>query len=301
MTSKRLQQLVQFFDADADLPMTNLRRSTIVGGTTATICVLLILQSTIKYWAPIDNPATLEEVSGLYGPGTYYAWLLAMLSAALTQYYRPIEERRLFSADLISAFAYIIVSIVDMSRRDAQPNGVNDLQALAAFHIVYVASWFSFIFCFLTRSNSWLNLSYTTSTILVLWLLGISLKACRSNDLHCLGLGIFVSVVSPITWVETWGRIQFINFRSLMFSASVPFLVAHILIPNFGHHPRSLAPRTSSSILELDQGVALATMIMVLSYQWEIWNAIPFLLRYGREKFGSRSPQSSESRTSFLT
>jgi hypothetical protein len=178
--------------------MTNLRKYSIIRSAAATICTLHVLQYSIKYWAPVDSPADLEEFSGLYGPGPYYAWLLAMLSAVCTQYYRSEEQRRLFSADLLSASAYIVVSITDMVRRDGQQNGVDDFQAQAAFHVVYVASWCSFIFSLFTRSNIWVNFLYGTSTVLFTSRQSNVLTACSFDNVGCIVMAAYVTTVSPL-------------------------------------------------------------------------------------------------------
>jgi hypothetical protein len=235
----------------------------------------------------------IEKVSGLYGPGTYWAWAMSMISAAITLHkQRSNNERLLLPPDLMAASIYPLVSFIDMVQR-TNGNDIHwaqDFQAQAAFHVVYTTSWYTGIFVLATSSKIWTifmhcALSALFNSVVIFNLLGGVLDRTKGD----VGEGKILFIISS-SLVASYGLCFFIpwvhrrRFRSTdqpeFIFLFLAFTFVHALIAGVGLLPRSFSPRTGSSIVDLDQAVSLATAIFLLSYQWKLWTLIPLIPQY---------------------
>ncbi|PVF91538.1 hypothetical protein CPB86DRAFT_316763 [Serendipita vermifera] len=113
----------------------------------AWIVVMTVISSIKRVWKP-QPCLTLGSVSGFYGPGAYWGWILTILSAMVDMESKDEEDG--ISPDFVAACLYTLVAMVDVQfRLDITQNAKKDLQLQAALHIVYaglVYSSIAFIF-----------------------------------------------------------------------------------------------------------------------------------------------------------
>jgi hypothetical protein len=89
-----------------------------------------------------------NEVSGLYGPGTFLSWILIMLSILANSALR-IDDTNAdvhfgISADLLAGAVYIVATSFDLLHRSFGPQRCKrDAQFYAAAHVI----WMSIVLC----------------------------------------------------------------------------------------------------------------------------------------------------------
>ncbi|PVF95949.1 hypothetical protein CPB86DRAFT_787506 [Serendipita vermifera] len=232
-----------------------------------------------------DKKASQEQVSGFYGPGTYIAWLLSMLSGAIAS---PQGKRP--SMEILSASMYAAISAMDVMIRGRN----DDFQARAAFHIVYVASCCSLVLVLVTLAKVWASfLHCTLVTLLSYMLVDIYVQLWRLS----MGLSLFC-------WIIGIGYLLLIGLLHLDHGFShVIFLslFTHAIVAFRGHRPSSFFPATSSKLSDLDQAATLATAVIMIIYQWKFRGLKNGLLRGIRSYMVSANPTSAPTSSRVLS
>lgn len=142
------------------------------------ICSLFILRMIIQglLFDPLDhsvehiNTYGLQNVSGFYGPGSWAAWLLALLSCCLNRLFRSQEKRShgtrltyafVIDLDLVAAFGYPLMASVDLILRlhsyHQDPDFNSHLACMAAAHaVIRIGTGPSFVLALLCFVG-WIN------------------------------------------------------------------------------------------------------------------------------------------------
>ncbi|PVF96233.1 hypothetical protein CPB86DRAFT_875041 [Serendipita vermifera] len=203
-----------------------------------------------------------------------------MLSAAISTRHQPANQGKLPSADLLSVTAYPLVSAIDMITRGPLEDRMDDFQIKATFHVVYVASWCSFIYLISTNSKLWAHFVYATMIILMNnVLLGVTCPTSHHGRILCAVVSNVTGILLPLFFIFFWVRFLFVPFWLFASPALLLFAMLHGRMAGPPWLPTTFAPRTHSSISDLDQAAALVIMVLVLLYQWEIWNRISPLIQ----------------------
>jgi hypothetical protein len=223
----------------------------------------------------------INKVSGLYGPGTYWAWILSMLSAAITLHKEHSNQEGSVPPDLIAASIYPLVAFIDMARRTNRNDihWAQDFQAQAAFHVVYATSWCTAIFSLCTSSKFWIlfmhvTLSALLNSVIMFNVLGgvLSRIEDEGDSKMTLVLSSGLAVSQGLSLFIYWAhRRRFrLSGQPDFIVAVLAFTLVHTFLARVELLPQSFSPRTGANISDLDQAASLATAIILLSYQWRL-------------------------------
>jgi hypothetical protein len=96
-----------------------------------------VVQLCRGWWAP--QPCTaLHDVSGFYGPGVYWAWILTIISATINTLRRKNEDS--VSIDFYAVCIYALATMADLQFRLCKTCDIKrDLQAQASLQIAFVS------------------------------------------------------------------------------------------------------------------------------------------------------------------
>jgi hypothetical protein len=256
------------------------------------------------------HPCTkMEDVSGFYGPGAYWAWILTMFSATISSIWRDEEEYSI-SIDFVAACLYTLASMGDVQLRFCSQTDIkSDFQAQAALDITYVAF-------FLT---SWV-------VLLHIWRLErrespfrrpTPSKAQRYKHriwaafffvigVHTMSLGHYLFDILDLVQMEPpmilcLGAFAFIFY--LPMSLMMRFILWIYLEVIIGFRIRTelfsspiSAPRTGAKFTDMDQIISFLTTVVVLLVQWRIHQHTLDLFMWFRGSF--KRPASSNPFTS---
>jgi hypothetical protein len=224
--------------------------------------------------SPTHQDTKIGEVSGLYGPGAYIAWVLCTISAIIgsaTKHDSPL----LLSSDQIASFLYSTCSLYWSYCHGLryQPEGrkfIQDPSVQAAsfvFNVSALLHGIGLLFSTEEKRAPWVYLVIWDG-----WLCFFSPIAFLSGGLfltHILGLytqiislGPVFTPIKPPSWLTSTFLLG-------------PFSLLEIGRRHLSDSPIDYIPRTTSSLTDLDQFVALVTAIVALVYQWRIWDFPP--------------------------
>lgn len=208
-------------------------------------------------WASKD---AVEDVSGLYGPGGFAAWLLvagsALVSARHGSPYSPID------GELIGAIAYPLVAAMDTLFRMTTAMGGASLTA--ASRVAYSGLTLSALALCFTMQRTEGNLSPRARV----WL---------GTTVVCF-IASFISAVSPdgipplVTLGITLACMAGAAFYdcAITRAAIVAYLMVHLIcVTLFLRRPGSLLPHTGAKWGDLDQAASLAITFITLAMQWQ--------------------------------
>jgi hypothetical protein len=246
--------------------------------------LLSISMSPIKHRLKPQPCTSIEDVSGFYGPGVYWAWILTMISSAFSCF--PRDKRGGIPLDFITACLYALASMGDVQLRVCTGcNLKSDLQAQAGLHIAFVAlliGKFTFILSQWTLEKQQPDHREIVhvlwrSRMFQVWAAFLLVIAAQILLLTHSILGIMDSLVTDLL-------ITFFMSLFIFGPHTVPKLLSFIYIWVFlgGPHGRHLrtepflwpifSPRTGAKITDMDQIISLGTTIVALSIQWKVWS-----------------------------
>lgn len=226
----------------------------------------------------------ISQVSGLYGPGAYGAWLLTIASATINvilESRTPSANPPTFSTHFILSTLYLAVSSIRFYRRALAISFATHLLAKdatcqAAMHVCYVAIPF-FAVCIVNSKQASRYVWMAAYIGVGAWALPLIWgdKEYITLDYRELAFqGLFTAwhfiAVYVLDLIETSHQ----QFKSLF---TPGFIIIHYILLEVGGRrplslsPRSLTPSTESKLFDLDQLACLLITIITLAYQWKIW------------------------------
>lgn len=237
----------------------------------------------------------LSNVSGLYGPGAYWAWVMGTTSAligAVSDSEEVVQKFPFVSLDFVISMLYVIATSFDFLRRAylislGEQLVRADVECQAAMHVCYMA--LPFLIIAITVSNRTLRHIWTAAYLLggayavpMIW--GALDKKPGDYEYWFEGLYsvwqlLAYAILIPIDQAPPRVKRIFIPV----------FLFLHLCIFEYSERrPRSFAPISfftpisGSKITDLDQAVSLISAAFALAFQW--W-------RYPRRLFQKKRPE----------
>jgi hypothetical protein len=264
----------------------------VVGGGALAVGSVLILANPVYIfglfdWLPSRTPPNTElaSVSGFYGPGTYWAWVLCTISAVVSS--KTDNNNTLpISADQVASFIYSISSMYGNGGRIArcqyplQDNLIQDPSLQAASLVVNTAVLlYGFGAAFSTQRRKIPWVVFAVWSLLVLF---FSPTVHPDTFLHLIYVETILLVYTPIGV----GAILTQHAWKISPFLLVPFtLLEMIKARSLGIDPTFITPRTTSKITDMDQIAALLATIGVIVYQWKLWNVPYNIARRIRRRF----------------
>lgn len=247
--------------------------------------LVLITQSASPSKVPPD--VEISSVSGFYGPGTYWAWVICTLSAVVGSTI-DTHSSSVLSTDQIVSYIYSTFSVYWCYLRIVRyglfgPNIFQDLSVQAASLVLNVSSLFHGLGAVLGISEK--KKPWVLFACWDLWLLTFS-PAMTANTFS-IWLHSSISIVGlVIAFIEP-------NYRR-SWKVVILLLATFVLLEGTkAHHPGtypfSFTPKTTSNLTDMDQMVSLVTAIAVVIYQWQLWN-VPGVVQRFREHFQRKLP-----------
>lgn len=254
------------------------------------IVTLVVLSCVRTRWEP-RKCTTAENVSGFYGPGAFWAWVLTSISAIFKTF--AADRKIIASVDFIGSFLYALAAMGDWQLRICPDclEDDSDLQLKASLQIVGVSNLFCFLALVLGESyydemvlssNHWqlwkafLLAHYFQLTLWVSQLI-------RNNIFEALMISIcfFFSMGRLWTAARENGFVRCIRY----YCVALPiFSYVRGLGPAGRLSALPLSPPLSGAKLsDMDQALTLVTAILILTAQWKAWRCIPWLAK-GRKK-----------------
>jgi hypothetical protein len=269
------------------------------GGAALVIGLIVILANPIYLfgffdWSSPQAPPNTElaSVSGFYGPGTYWAWVLCTISAIVSS--STDSNTSPISADQIASFIYFISSMYGNGGRIARcqfplhDNLLQDPSFQAASLVLNTAiSLYGLGATFSTERKRIPWVVFAVWSLLVLFL---SPMAHLDTSLQWAYVFIILAMYCPIGVGAMLTEHSWIILPFLL----MPFLLLEMVKAySLGIDPTFITPRTTSKITDMDQIASVLTAIGVIIYQWELWN-VPNVIRHIRTRF-RRNPVRSNS------
>jgi hypothetical protein len=232
-----------------------------------------------------------EGVSGVYGPGAYTAWILCTTSAIISSAAKSSSSK--LSPDQIASFLYSTFSMYWYHIRCSwygreSLDLVQDYSVQAASFVFNVSTLLHSLGCVLSteeKNGPWIVLLIWDTWILCTCPMALINRA--SSAIHVLIIPIVFILIFYIKAKITphpWKLVPFLL---------VPFGLLEAVRCQFSSTRIFIIPKTGSSITDLDQLVSLVTTIVVIVYEWRLWD-LQGVARKLR-KFLRRSPIRSNS------
>ncbi|PVF95426.1 hypothetical protein CPB86DRAFT_592710 [Serendipita vermifera] len=224
----------------------------------------------------------IADVSGLYGPGTYWAWVLCTISAIVSSSIKG-HSSSIISPDQIVSFVYSTFSTYGYYIRVVWyglegHTLLQDHSAQAAAFVLHMSTLFhalGAIFSTEDKEGPWLAL-----VVWDYWLLWIS--PMMTIDLHS---RLITSIATPIVFLCFFlvaGAYRSSPWRVAPSSLLLFIFLEAVRTQYFVTHSFCVSPKTTYSLTDLDQLVSLASAIAVMIHQWELWNPPKVLQRLKR-------------------
>jgi hypothetical protein len=270
------------------------------GGMGVALALVLILANPVYLfgffdWLPPRMPPNIElaSVSGFYGPGTYWAWVLCTMSAVVGS--TTDKNPSLLSPDQVASFIYFLSSIYGNGRRIARcqyplyDNLIQDPSFQAASFVLNTATLVYGLGAAFSTPRK--KIPWIVFAVWSLVLLFLSPMAHSDTSLQWACTFIILVMYYPIGI----GAILTGHAWKISPFLLVPFtLLEMIKARSLGIDPTFITPRTTSKITDMDQIAALLAAIGVIVYQWKLWNVPYNIARRIRRRF-QRNPVRSNS------
>ncbi|PVF91537.1 hypothetical protein CPB86DRAFT_316762 [Serendipita vermifera] len=256
------------------------------------VVVMAVISNVKRIWKP-QPCLTPESVSGFYGPGAYWGWILTILSAIADMVLSNEDDG--ISPDFVAACLYTLVAMVDTQfRLNITRHIKNELQLQAGLHVIYVAwlcSSLAFVLGQYIYESSHDVISFVIATLSGPWKFRLWAPFMLLTTMHTLTIGHTVVGVTPETFAIDAAVLAYtamIFFATGWFIKLVlwPFLFCFLVYEGGKPVRRGKylwpisAPHTESSILEMDQIASLMTTIVLLSIYWKAWRPAMHFLVY---------------------
>ncbi|PVF91728.1 hypothetical protein CPB86DRAFT_791837 [Serendipita vermifera] len=252
----------------------------------AWIVVMTVISKVTRIWKP-QRCLSLESVSGFYGPGAYWAWVLTILSAIVDMVSSNEGDR--ISPDFVAACLYTLVAMVDIQFRFKITRHIDrELQLQAALHIVYTAlsvSSLAFVLGQYLCERKPFDLYVPPERFSGPWKFRIWAPFMLLTTIQTLSAWHTAFGVDPESDAK---RFAVLLYMSIIFFYSNWFIklsVCALLLWYWvydGVEPvrrgkllwPTSAPHTGSSILDMDQIAGLVTTVVLLSIYWKPWRPV---------------------------
>jgi hypothetical protein len=222
---------------------------------------------------PLPRPQNdgIEAVSGLYGPGAYIAWTLCTISAIISSATHN-HPSTMFSPDQIVSFLYSAFSTYwyycrvfwyETKSLDFMQN--YPVQAGAfVFNVSTLFYGFGITFSVRKKRSPWFYF-----LIWEYWL-GAHSPPARTGGLRLIPIHLFSFILTmPIGFFV---QLPEPHPRVLIPLFLLEFALLEAIRCQLSTKWILVIPRAASSITDLDQLVSLITAIVLVAYQWELWN-----------------------------
>jgi hypothetical protein len=235
----------------------------------------LTLMKTIGEGASLTPQATaIQEVSGLYGPGAYTAWVLCTVSAIIGSATND-DSSLMLSPDQITSFLYSTGSLYwsychALRYQPEYRDFIQDPSVQAAsfvFNVSALLHGIGLVFSTERKREIW--------RFFVVWDAWLCLTSPISFIdgpsflMQIMGLGTSIFSILPTLFPEKPSPWVF-SFLLLM-----PFIALEATRLQFSDGLINFIPKTTSSLTDLDQLITLVTAVVLLVYQWRIWDLRP--------------------------
>ncbi|PVF94142.1 hypothetical protein CPB86DRAFT_62690 [Serendipita vermifera] len=247
--------------------------------------------------SPIPRSREVEAVSGLYGPGTYAAWVLCTVSAIISSA-TASPHSSILSSDQVASFIYSRASkywyygrVLWYSPKDLDLIQDCSIQAASfIFNVSTLLHGFGLIFSTEAKRRPWLLIVLWDTW---LWLFSpMNLSAERSALMHYIAIPVVSAAIVGIAYKIKPAPWKLAPFLLL------PFVLLEAPRTQFFITPLLILPKSGSSFTDLDQLVSLITAIAVVIYQWELWN-LPKFTRKARTRLERRPIRTKSMRLEF--
>jgi hypothetical protein len=254
--------------------------------STPMIAVLLLekMPPTSIQPSSITPGREVDQVSGLYGPGAYSAWVLSTISAIISSATEDNSSSSI-STDQLASFLYSTCSMYWYHGRLARyrltigPDIIQDYSVQAASFVFNVSTLFHSLGCiFSTEQKRFPWLIIVLWDAWLSWICPMMFTSPVSLAIHLL---ILPFILVLLIWFKTT-RNPNIRKLALLF---LPFALLEAVRCQFSTTRILIIPKTTSKLFDLDQLVSLITVMVVIAYQWELWN-VPKVARKLRTRFG---------------
>lgn len=273
---------------------------------------LLFIYNTLGFLVfrggPLEPNPDISKVSGFYGPGTYWAWVLGMISVVTGTLFEDNTRRSTLrpSPDFLVCMVYAIASAIHFYQRSyalflGKHELVQDAEIQATMHILYTAIPF---FAVAT--------AYKAAETQVIWLLayllggGLAMPVIWGGDFRKMEWEKGSSEMRFQGCYAAWHLIILIIVNTLQehypryIKLAPPLiLVAHLGILEIGGRrppsfsfSSSFTPYSGSSLSDMDQATSLASAAILLAYQWKLWRLPKRILRTLQRRLWLSSIQS---------
>ncbi|PVF91536.1 hypothetical protein CPB86DRAFT_878461, partial [Serendipita vermifera] len=245
---------------------------------------IIIISYTKRLWRP-QPCTTLEDVSGYYGPGAYWAWLLTTLSAAASTLSKA--DMGSISMDFIASSVYVIAAMGDFQFRLCLGCDIkSDFQAQAALHIISVSGLCNFIFLSMGewKFRGKVDRGPLSSGKWVLWRTLLSFITIESisriywvQEDRDFGPSVSVLLLFGLMLLQLY---IFRNTTNSWIQRALPYWLVCLLLGTctfkYQRDERLYAwllspPPTQAKFSDMDQIVPLAATMLALSAQWKVW------------------------------
>jgi hypothetical protein len=252
-------------------------------------CMGMITGSVVDVTRRGRSKLDLTSVSGFYGPGAYLTWLLSALSCLVTTTILTTHdpssgqqenlEDRSHLAELFLAVSYPLCTFIDNLIRVAHRSC--DAQLAAASTVMFTSTTLCLGACMIAAPPHKLPLPHLIPLRATAWFITQSASLIAVAFLRCSTFNTASQTHFLILMALTWLATMISLFRTMeerwaRLCALTLFMAVHFVSLAFlGDGPKSIFPRTSCRIVDLDQAFALGTIVVLLTLQWGRWAGFP--------------------------
>jgi hypothetical protein len=269
---------------------------------------LIIISCARLWWAP-QPCTTIEDISGFYGPGVYWAWVITTISAMISTL--SADRDKIVSIDFIGSSLYALASMGDLQLRACQKCTQQiEFQLKASLQIISTSSILSFLTLFIGEFWHKDDSTIFSSGQWQLWK-AILLAPLMQGTLWTfwwinhtetpLLLNLFIFTVVCYLGGIMWYMSREDAFRRTM---RYGFLIvfAHVLgLFDYSKEPAytrpTFNPLSGAKLSDMDQALTLATTILVMMVQWKAWRRIPSWVHRFRNRYEQKSEPGRQERS----
>jgi hypothetical protein len=245
--------------------------------------IALIILSCVRLWWGPQPCMTIEDISGFYGPGVYWAWVITTISAMVSTL--SADRDKIVSIDFIGSSLYALASMGDLHLRFCQTCDQQiEFQLKASLQVISTSSILSFLTLFIGEfwhkddntvfsSGRWQLWKAFLLAPLIQGVFWVSWSIRYSFRLEVMFF-LFLCIWGGGLWYKLRDHAVWRTARY-----SYLLLVAH----QFGYFDyskeASLTQPTftllsGAKLSDLDQALTLATTILVMMVQWKAWRRV---------------------------
>jgi hypothetical protein len=242
--------------------------------------IALSIISIVRFWWRPQPCTTVESISGFYGPGAYWAWILTTISAIASTLSAGGEKD--FSIDFVGSSLYVLAAMGDLQLRAClKCDPQFDFQVKASLQVISMSS----ILCLLALSTGefwrkgdstgpsrrwqlWqalLFFPFLQAALWIAWIMkhSISVTLVIFMVVCFAGGGMWLVLEENVYWrTIRHGYLCLVAHMLAVFewSDQVSLLTRPTLIPLSG-----------AKLSDMDQVLTLMATLLVMMVQWKVW------------------------------